>query len=114
MTGGVVLILGDTGRNVAAGMTGGLLYVYDADGHFSMRFNGDMAEAVRLRDEDDAIVLALLKRHAKETTSPRATELLNNWPAKRGQFWCVRPRALAEQVLPRVQAIVNDRVIAGM
>jgi glutamate synthase (ferredoxin) len=70
MTGGVVLILGDTGRNVAAGMTGGLLYVYDADGHFSMRFNGDMAEAERLRDEDDSIVLALLKRHAKETTSP--------------------------------------------
>ena len=114
MTGGVVLILGETGRNVAAGMTGGLLYVYDADGHFSMRFNGDMAEAERLRDEDDSIVLALLKRHAKETTSPRATELLNNWPAKRGQFWCVRPRALAEQVLPRVQAMVNERVIAGM
>jgi glutamate synthase (NADPH/NADH) large chain len=73
-----------------------------------------MAEAVRLRDEDDSIVLALLKRHAKETSSPRATDILNNWPAKRGQFWCVMPRSLAEHVLPRVQAIVSTHVIAGM
>jgi glutamate synthase domain-containing protein 3 len=56
MTGGVVLILGETGRNVAAGMTGGVAYVYDATGNFPMRFNGDMAESSRLRDIDDGIV----------------------------------------------------------
>ncbi len=114
MTGGVVMILGETGRNVGAGMTGGVAYIYDTNGNFPMRFNGDMAEASRLRDIDDGIVLALLKRHVKETGSPRATEILNNWPATRASFWCVRPKGLEELVMPRVLALVDNNVKAGM
>jgi glutamate synthase domain-containing protein 3 len=114
MTGGVVLILGETGRNVAAGMTGGVAYVYDATGNFPMRFNGDMAESSRLRDIDDGIVLAMLKRHLKETGSPRAQELLNNWASARGNFWAIRPKGLEDQVMPRVLDLVDTKVKAGM
>ena len=114
MTGGVVLILGETGRNVAAGMTGGVAYVYDATGNFPMRFNGDMAESSRLRDIDDGIVLALIKRHLKETGSPRAQELLNNWANARGNFWAIRPKGLEDQVMPRVLDLVDTKVKAGM
>ncbi|NBU63996.1 MAG: hypothetical protein EBS29_05775 [Chloroflexia bacterium] len=114
MTGGVVLILGETGRNVAAGMTGGVAYVYDATGNFPMRFNGDMAESSRLRDIDDGIVLAMLKRHHKETSSPRAHEFLNNWTNARGNFWVIRPKGLEAQVMPRVLDLVDTKVKAGM
>ena len=114
MTGGVVLILGETGRNVAAGMTGGVAYVYDTTGNFPMRFNGDMAESSRLRDIDDGIVLALIKRHLKETGSPRAQELLNNWANARGNFWAIRPKGLEDQVMPRVLDLVDTKVKAGM
>jgi glutamate synthase (NADPH/NADH) large chain len=110
----VVLILGDTGRNVAAGMTGGVAYVYDANGSFPMRFNGDMAESERLNDVDDGIVLALLKRHHKETGSPRAHEFINNWQNMRQHFWAIRPKGMHELVMPRVLELVNGKVKAGM
>ena len=114
MTGGVVLILGETGRNVAAGMTGGVAYVYDANGSFPMRFNGDMAESERLNDVDDGIVLALLKRHHKETGSPRAHEFINNWQNMRQHFWAIRPKGMHELVMPRVLELVNSKVKTGM
>jgi glutamate synthase domain-containing protein 3 len=59
-------------------------------------------------------VLAMLKRHLKETGSPRAQELLNNWASARGNFWAIRPKGLEDQVMPRVLALVDTKVKAGM
>jgi glutamate synthase (NADPH/NADH) large chain len=100
MTGGVVLILGRTGRNVAAGMSGGLAYALDVDGNFAQRCNTGM---VSLLEPDDAIdgqmVRELLERHLSYTRSPIAEELLENWPLALARFVKVLPvdyeRALA-------------------
>jgi glutamate synthase (ferredoxin) len=114
MTGGVVLILGETGRNVAAGMTGGMAYVYDPHGNFSARFNGDMAEANRLNDIDEGIVKALAQRHLKETSSPRAAEILADWDTLKTHFWSIRPQGMQDLVMPRVINLVNSKVKAGL
>jgi glutamate synthase (NADPH) large chain len=116
MTGGTVLVLGKTGRNFAAGMSGGIAYVYDEDGQFATRCNtamvslGPIASAAeqqaagktRLhRDQtDEALVKKLLQDHNRWTGSRRARELLDNWAVARTKFVKVFPneykRALAE------------------
>jgi glutamate synthase (NADPH) large chain len=116
MTGGTVLVLGKTGRNFAAGMSGGIAYVYDEDGQFATRCNtsmvslGPVASAAdqqasgrtRLhRDQTDEVLLKkLLQDHNRWTGSRRARELLDNWAVARTKFVKVFPneykRALAE------------------
>jgi glutamate synthase (NADPH) large chain len=116
MTGGTVLVLGKTGRNFAAGMSGGIAYVYDEDGQFASRCNtamvslGPVASAAeqqtagktRLhRDQtDEALLKKLLQDHNRWTGSRRARELLDNWAVARTKFVKVFPneykRALAE------------------
>ncbi len=73
MTGGVALVLGPTGFNVGSGMTGGVVYLLDAD---EERLNRQYVQAALLGAEDAASVEALLREHVAETQSPRAQELL--------------------------------------
>ena len=87
MTGGQVLILGPTGRNFAAGMSGGVGYLLDAD---RGRINPDMVDIEGLDDEDEEVVRDLLGRHVRETSSPVALGLLENWDPAR--FTKVMPR----------------------
>jgi glutamate synthase (NADPH/NADH) large chain/glutamate synthase (ferredoxin) len=117
MTGGTVAVLGKTGRNFAAGMSGGLAYVYDEDGQFAKRCNTSMVtlekvltvveqeaqidKAVWHRGEsDEAQLKKLLEDHNRWTGSKRARELLDNWEASRAKFVKVFPieykRALGE------------------
>jgi len=117
MTGGTVAVLGKTGRNFAAGMSGGIAYVYDEDGQFAQRCNTAMVtlesvlpakeqaayvdNAVWHRGEsDDAQLKKLLEDHNRWTGSARARELLDNWDVSRGKFVKVFPteykRALGE------------------
>ncbi|WP_256728345.1 glutamate synthase-related protein, partial [Burkholderia pseudomallei] len=117
MTGGTVVVLGETGRNFAAGMSGGIAYVYDADGTFAAKCNKSMvaldpvlqqAEQERTVDPalwhagttDEALLKGLVERHFQFTGSPRAKSLLENWDAARRQFVKVFPheykRALGE------------------
>jgi glutamate synthase (NADPH/NADH) large chain/glutamate synthase (ferredoxin) len=92
MTGGVVVVLGETGRNFGAGMSGGLAYVYDVKGNFEKRFNPDMVGIERVTNEADIATLrGLLERHVQETTSPHAQALLDDWHNALGQFWKVVP-----------------------
>jgi len=82
MTGGNVLVIGPTGRNFAAGMSGGIAYVYDEDGKFGEeRCNQAMVflESVDKESEDEWKVRDMLKRHVKETNSSKAREILNRW-----------------------------------
>jgi glutamate synthase (ferredoxin) len=97
MTGGVVLVLGTTGRNFAAGMTGGLAYVLDEEGSFPVRCNAELVELGRLDGVDEANIRALLQRHLEATGSPRAADLLSRWECVRGQFVRVAPRGIQVQ-----------------
>jgi glutamate synthase (NADPH/NADH) large chain len=117
MTGGTVAVLGSTGRNFAAGMSGGIAYVLDLDGEFERRCNTAMVDLEPLLNEteqrsklerafwhlgepDEAIVRRLIERHARFTGSRRAAEVLEQWSAYRARFVKIFPkeyrRALGE------------------
>ncbi|WP_394755232.1 glutamate synthase-related protein [Rhodoferax sp.] len=116
MTGGTVAVLGITGRNFAAGMSGGIAYVYDEDGKFAKRCNTDMVSLTKVLtateqreaieaslwhhgQSDEVQLKKLLEEHNRWTGSKRARELLDNWDLARLKFVKVFPneykRALA-------------------
>ena len=78
MTGGTVLVLGDTGRNFAAGMSGGIAYVYDVNGLFSSRCNRDMVDLDPVDDEDALLLESLLQEHLQSTGSTKAGFILDD------------------------------------
>jgi glutamate synthase domain-containing protein 3 len=91
MTGGTVVVLGETGRNFAAGMSGGIAYVLDERGVFPRRCNTDLV-ALEDPDADDlAGVRALVAEHAERTGSVVARRLLEEWRERRGAFVKVMP-----------------------
>ncbi|RPD47962.1 glutamate synthase large subunit [Hymenobacter sediminis] len=91
MTGGRALILGRTGRNFAAGMSGGIAWVYDADGSFPANCNPEMVELDPLDADDEAQIQHLLRQHTELTGSQLAAFLLSNWPEEAGKFVKVFP-----------------------
>jgi len=91
MTGGVVVILGTTGRNFAAGMSGGLAYVLDEDAAFAKRCNLGMVELSPLDDEDDASARALVEEHVARTQSAKGRALIAAWREARARFVKVLP-----------------------
>ncbi|WP_423708301.1 glutamate synthase-related protein [Undibacterium sp. WLX3042] len=139
MTGGTVVVLGNTGRNFAAGMSGGIAYVYDPEGTFESKCNmamvtlepvlaGDVQAASMNksvwhsmlrggeRDTDEAILRQLIERHFKHTGSTRARNLLDNWASSRAKFVKVFPteykRALAEMYAAGSTENAKDKVVA--
>jgi glutamate synthase (NADPH/NADH) large chain/glutamate synthase (ferredoxin) len=101
MTGGRVVVLGPTGRNFAAGMSGGLAFVLDEDGTFPARVNPEMRDQIEELDEADTIELrALVEEHRERTGSPVARRVLDGWDELRTQFVKIYPtdykRVLAE------------------
>ena len=124
MTGGTVLVLGKTGRNFAAGMSGGIAYVYDEDGQFASRCNNSMVTLEKVgtaaeqhagaksrlhKDQADETQLKkLLEDHNRWTGSRRARELLDHWATSRNKFVKVFPneykRALAEMYEREVES----------
>ncbi|MBA3686313.1 MAG: glutamate synthase subunit alpha, partial [Planctomycetes bacterium] len=102
MTGGVVVVLGATGRNFAAGMSGGIAYVLDQDRKFSHRCNTGMVDLEQLAEADDLAELKrLVEAHAQRTGSPKAKELLANWKASTKKFVKVFPREYRRVLLQR-------------
>lgn len=92
MTGGRALILGETGRNFAAGMSGGIAWVYDIKGTFRVNCNQEMVDLDPLETEDETAILALLKRQINLTNSERASYILQNWTVEKNRFIKVFPR----------------------
>jgi glutamate synthase (ferredoxin) len=93
MTGGAVVVLGETGRNFGAGMTGGEAYVYDIHDTLEHRYNPELIGLRRLRgDGDDEVVKGLVEEHYAKTGSQRARALLEDWETQRQFFWYVAPR----------------------
>ncbi len=93
MTGGRVVVLGATGRNFAAGMSGGTAYVLDPDGQFTAhRCNREMVDLEAVEPGDDAAGLRdLITRHRDLTESSAAARILADWDASRPQFVKVMP-----------------------
>jgi glutamate synthase (NADPH/NADH) large chain len=92
MTGGRVVVLGPTGRNFGAGMSGGIAYVYDADGTFAGRLNREMVELEGVDVEEDREFLRLLvERHTAETGSEVGRALLEDWERSLDRFVRVMP-----------------------
>ena len=97
MTGGKVLVLGPTGVNFGAGMTGGVAYVLDESGDFDLKCNLDSIDlaGVASDSEEEHELLALLREHAVRTASPLAARILADWPAYRPKFVRAVPVASA-------------------
>ena len=91
MTGGVVVILGETGRNFAAGMSGGVAYVYDASKLFVRNCNMEMVMLDTLDEEDEKLLKTMISDHYQLTQSETATALLKSWPHSFSQFVKVMP-----------------------
>jgi glutamate synthase domain-containing protein 3 len=92
MTGGRAVILGKTGRNFAAGMSGGIAYVLDLDGTFPALVNREMVSLEDLNDPaDQDTVGRLLRRHVQYTASTRGQWVLDHWPQMIGKFVKIMP-----------------------
>jgi glutamate synthase (ferredoxin) len=92
MTGGRVVVLGPTGRNFAAGMTGGIAYALDEDRDFAKRCNKEMVQLLALEDPEEAeVVKDLVFRHARLTGSTRASKVLVDWEYWQARFVRVVP-----------------------
>ncbi len=93
MTGGRVVILGKTGRNFGAGMSGGIAYVFDEEGDFEIHFNDEMADLGPVEDaEDIAELKAMIERHVEHTRSERGRQILDQWETTLPRFAKVMPR----------------------
>ena len=126
MTGGTVVVLGKTGRNFAAGMSGGIAYVFDEDGQFESRCNTSMVSLGKVvstaeqekgvdraiwhkGQSDEAVLKALIADHHKWTGSLRARQILDTWAEARAKFVKVFPneyrRALVEIAARELTAV---------
>ncbi len=92
MTGGRALILGPTGRNFAAGMSGGIAWVYNPDNSFAENCNTEMVDLDPLSVKDEEQITNLLRKHVSLTGSKLAQTILNDWKKASGQFVKVYPR----------------------
>jgi glutamate synthase (ferredoxin) len=110
MTGGRVVVLGKTGRNFAAGMSGGVAYVLDTGGVFKSRCNTQMVVLEALDDpEDVAFVLGMVERHVAYTGSELGSRVLGDWDALRSVFVKVMPRDYKRVLLAQAKAAAAGR-----
>lgn len=95
MTGGIVCVLGRTGVNFGAGMTGGFAYVLDEDGEFRKRVNPDLVEVLSVDDLaiHEEHLRGLINEHVQHTGSHRGEEILANWPVWVSRFALVKPKS---------------------
>ncbi|MDY6804378.1 MAG: glutamate synthase large subunit [Cyanobacteriota bacterium] len=107
MTGGKVVILGSTGRNFAAGMSGGIAYVLDEKGDFATRCNTEMSDIEALDEEDLETVREMVENHVKYTKSPKGSRILSNWDEMAPKFVKVMPRDYKRVLLAVKKALAS-------
>jgi glutamate synthase domain-containing protein 2/glutamate synthase domain-containing protein 3 len=107
MTGGRVVVLGATGRNFAAGMSGGIAYVYDTDRRFRSRCNAELVDLEELDEADDEEIKGLIAEHAARTGSLPARNILASWGSRRERFVKVMPRDYRRVLEEQAQAEVT-------
>jgi glutamate synthase (ferredoxin) len=97
MTGGVIVVLGSAGRNVGAGMTGGLAYFLDEAGDFPEKVNPEIVKLQRVQTPaGESQLKELIQAHVNRTDSPKGKEILANWESYLGRFWQVVPPSEAD------------------
>ncbi len=121
MTGGIALILGDVGRNFAAGMSGGIAYIYKSKKFDKRNFNMEMIHKVEKKDvktdmpkhlnlADEVILKTLIEKHSQYTNSNVAKKMLKNWDKELENFVKVMPieykRALTEMSSSKIKEVV--------
>ncbi|MGZ4245054.1 MAG: GltB/FmdC/FwdC-like GXGXG domain-containing protein, partial [Solirubrobacteraceae bacterium] len=104
MTGGRVVVLGTTGRNFAAGMSGGIAYVYDRDNRFRGRCNLELVDLGPLDEAGEREVRSLIGEHAQRTGSLRARNILASWERESQRFVKVMPRDYKRVLAERAEA----------
>ena len=113
MTGGTVVILGPTGDNFGAGMTGGMAFVLDEDGRFAARVNPESVILRRLASAHwEGELKSLIAAHAAATGSAWASTLLDEWEARRGAIWQVVPREMLTRLTHRLVDMVAELIAA--
>jgi glutamate synthase (ferredoxin) len=109
MTGGVVVMLGSVGRNVGAGMTGGIGYFYDEDNTFIKKVNGEIVKTQRLSTvEGETQLRNIIDRHYQLTGSERADDILGNWDTEKEKFWQIYPPSEAKTPYVSTSDLVAD------
>jgi glutamate synthase (NADPH) large chain len=124
MTGGTVVVLGKTGRNFAAGMSGGVAYVYDEDGHFARRCNTSMVALDKVLPQaeqdpatfhraqaDEALLRKLIDDHHRWTGSLRARHILDHWAESRARFIKVFPHEYARALKQMNASVAADAAL---
>ncbi len=107
MTNGTVVILGPTGKNFGAGMSGGVAYVLNESGNFQKLYNSEMIEVVNLESSDETELQKLIEAHNKATGSQKAATILGDWSTWKNKFVRVqpnRPKAPAAAPAPATEA----------
>jgi glutamate synthase (NADPH/NADH) large chain len=103
MTGGIVVVLGRTGLNFGAGLTGGMVYVLDLDRDFVDRYNHELIDVLRITPEGmenhRQHLRTLIRTHVAFTGSVRGTQLLDDFRDVAGRFWLVKPKAASLESL---------------
>jgi glutamate synthase (ferredoxin) len=115
MTGGVVVVLGPVGRNVGAGMTGGLAYFLDEAGDLPEKINPEIIKLQRVTaPKGEEQLKALIQTHVAHTGSPKGKRILSDWSAYLPQFWQAvppseanSPEASADGVLDGEKALTS-------
>ena len=120
MTGGVVVVLGNTGYNFGAGMSGGVAFVLDEANTLPQRLNTDMVQLVRVTNRNDVALLRyLISKHVRLTGSVRGQSILDNWASRLGLFWKVAPKgtigssATRSTTLASMQLLDLSKHVAG-
>jgi len=109
MTGGRVVVLGPTGRNFGAGMSGGVAYVIDPDGTFPARVNAEMVDLEALEDDEATWLRDRVERHLAETGSSVASRLLDDWEHVAGTFVKVMPKDYKRVLVAEREALAEGR-----
>ncbi len=110
MTGGKVVVLGSTGRNFAAGMSGGIAYILDEQGDFATRCNPQMVGLEQVEDlEEIEDLRQMIQRHADYTGSQKALKVLDNWDAMLPKFVRVMPKDYK-----RVLQAIKEAIASGL
>ena len=112
MTGGIVTVLGSTGYNFGAGMTGGFAYVLDQERNFVDRYNMELIDIQHVTSESleshRSFLQSMIKDHARETNSQWSKEILDNFSDYAPLFWLVKPKASnLQSILAQAYAIAS-------
>ncbi|MDA0267277.1 MAG: glutamate synthase-related protein [Cyanobacteria bacterium] len=115
MTGGVIVVLGRVGRNVGAGMTGGLAYFLDPEGTFPTRVNPEIVKVQRvITRAGEQQLKTLISAHGTSTGSQKAAQILAHWDSYLPQFWQVVPPSEAEAPEANPHQATTDKVLSSV